>query len=202
MVSPTPRRHIHHAHYHDTYSHLLGGDSAGLAETDGEGSSDGTAAKTTLLTTSGQERNETNSGTATDIESTNTLGSVDLVSTDAQEINVHLCHIDGDLADSLGSIGMEEDLLGAAEGSDLLERLNNSDLVVDGHDRDQSGVGANGSLEVVHGDQAVLSDREVGDIEALIAQYTAGIQDTLVLLFENKWWVGPNPITVRDESEA
>lgn len=186
----------------DTYNHLLGSDSAGLAETDGEGSSDGTAAKTTLLTTSGQERNETDSGTATDIESTNTLGSVDLVSTDAQEINVHLCYINGDLADSLGSICVEEDLLGAAEGSDLLDGLNDSDLVVDSHDRDQSGVGANGSLEVVHGDQAVLSDREVGDIEALVAQYTARIQYTLVLLFENKMWVGQTLYAVRDESEA
>ena len=177
----------------DTYSHLFGGDSAGLAETDGEGSSDGTAAKTTLLTTSGQERDETDSGTATDIESTNTLGSVDLVSTDAQQINVHLCHVNGDLTDGLGSIGMEEDLLGAAEGSDLLEGLNDSDLIVNGHDRDQSCVGANGCLEVVHGDQAVLSNREVGDIEALVAQYTARIQDTLVLLL-NKRWVRSNSI--------
>lgn len=170
----------------DTYSHLLGGDSAGFAETDGEGSSDGTTAKTTLLTTSGQERDETDSGAAADIKSTDTLGSIDLVSTDAQEINVHLCHVNGDLADSLGSIGVEEDLLGAAEGSDLLDRLNDSDLVVDSHDRDQSSVGANGSLEIVHGDQAVLSNREVGDIETFVTQYTARIQDTLVLLFENK----------------
>jgi len=153
----------------DTYSHLLGGDSAGFAETDGEGSSDGTTTKTTLLTASGQERDEADSGTATDIESTNTLGSIDLVTTDAQEINVHLSHINGDLADSLGSIGVEENLLGTAKGSDLLDGLNDSDLVVDSHDRDQSGIGANGSLEVVHGDQAVLSNRKVGDIEALVA---------------------------------
>lgn len=169
-----------------TYSHLLDSDSTGLAETNSERGSNSAAAETTLLTSSSQERDQTDSGTATDIESTHTLGAVNLVSTDTKQVNVHLGDIDGDLADSLGSVGMEKDLLGAAELANLLQGLDHTNLVVDSHDGDQGGVGANGSLEVIHGDQSVLSHRQVGNLETFVGQNTARVQNALVLLDEGR----------------
>lgn len=180
-----PHTHTQANHQRSTYIHLLNSDSASLTETNSERGSNSAAAKTTLLTSSCQERDQTDSGTTTDIESTNTLGAVNLVPTDTEQVNVHLGDIDGDLADSLGSVGMEKDLLGAAELANLLQGLDHTDLVVDSHDGDQGGVGADSSLEVIHGDQSVLSHGQVGDLETFIGQNTARIQNALVLLDED-----------------
>lgn len=67
---------------------------------------------------------------SSDIESTNSLWSVDLMSTNRQQINVVLVYIDRHFARSLCCICMEEDLSVSADLSNLFDRLDDADLVV------------------------------------------------------------------------
>lgn len=92
-------------------------------------------------------------------------------------------------------------------GSNLLDGLDGSNLVVDHHDlmpggivsarceilprnrrrgwaathRDEAGVGADGRLEELKVDESVGLDGEVGDVEALVLQDSARVEDALVL---------------------
>ena len=64
------------------------------------------------------------------IQCTNSLRSIQLVSTDGQEVNVVLIDIDWDLAYTLGGICVEKHLVLSTDLSYLLYRLDNSDLIV------------------------------------------------------------------------
>ena len=77
---------------------------------------------------------------------------------------------------------MKEDFPAPAQAADLLDGLHDADLVVDCHDGDERGVGADGGLEDVEVDDAVFADREVGDFEAFLGELAAGVEDALVLL--------------------
>ena len=85
----------------------------------------------------------------------------------AHEVDLHLVDVDGDLADGLGGVGVEEDFVLAAQLADLLHGLDDADLVVDHHDGDEGGLLADGLLQVGHLDPALGVDRQVGDLEAL-----------------------------------
>ncbi|XXG44686.1 hypothetical protein AAC387_Pa01g4421 [Persea americana] len=61
----------------------------------------------------------------------------------------------------------------------LIQWLDDPDVIIDGHDGDESGVGAEGVVEEV--EDAVRADREVGDVEALLLQVAAVVEDALVM---------------------
>lgn len=163
-----------------TYRHLFLGDAARLSEADNERRSQRAAAKTSLLTTTADDGVESDSWPTTDVACTNTLGAVDLVRGNGHQVNVHGVNVKGDLANSLGSIGVEEDLLGPAKLADFLKGLNDTNLVVDSHDTDDGGVGTNGSLQIRHVDQATALHWEVGHFEALVLKMPTAVEDTLV----------------------
>ncbi|KAJ8651166.1 hypothetical protein MRB53_004189 [Persea americana] len=61
----------------------------------------------------------------------------------------------------------------------LIQWLDDPDVIIDGNDGDESGVGAEGVVEEV--EDAVRADREVGDVEALLLQVAAVVEDALVM---------------------
>ena len=71
----------------------------------------------------------------------------------------------------------------AYDGTDFLYRLDDARLVVYRHHRNERGVRANRSLEFLEIQNTVLFDPEVGDIETLLLQFPARIEDALVFLF-------------------
>ena len=100
---------------------------------------------------------------------------------DGHEVDAHLVHIDGDLADRLRSVRVEEDLFGPAELANLLNRLHDTNLVVDRHDTDERRLGAHRRLELRHVDKTITLDRQVRDREALVLQMPAAVKHALVL---------------------
>ena len=50
-----------------------------------------------------------------------------------------------------------------------------------GHDRDEGRRRLDGALQLLEVNEAVLLDREVGDLEAFGLQLPAGVEDALVL---------------------
>ena len=89
--------------------------------------------------------------------------------------------VDGDLADGLDGVGVEDDALFVAERADFLDRLDDADFVVGVHDRDEDGLVVHGALEVFDVDEAVALHGEIGDAEALLFELLAGVEDGLVL---------------------
>jgi len=94
-----------------TYVHLFLCDSCSFTEADNERRSDSSASQTSLLTTTADDGVESDTRSSADVASTNTLGTVELVAGDGHEVNVELVDIERDLANSLSSICVEEDLL-------------------------------------------------------------------------------------------
>lgn len=99
---------------------------------------------------------------------------------DGHQVNVHGVNVQGDLANSLGGVGVEEDLLGAAKLANLLEGLDDTNLVVDSHDTDDGSVGTDGSLQLRHVDQAGALHGEIGHFKTLVLKMPAAVEDTLV----------------------
>jgi hypothetical protein len=106
------------------------------------------------------------------------------------------------LSDCLSSVGVEEhSLVLPADGTNLLDGLDGTNLVVEHHDLeegmcvsrwagegwriathgDEASVGADGRLEELEVYQTVGLYRQVGDLESLVLENSARIKNTLVL---------------------
>ncbi len=127
------------------------------------------------------QRLEAHARLAPDIERAHALRPVDLVAGDRQQVDVHRIDVERDLADRLRRVGVEVDLALAADLADLGQRLDHADLVVHRHHRHDAGVRADRGLQLLEVDEAVLLDRQIGDLEAFQLQVAAGIQHALML---------------------
>lgn len=129
------------------------------------------------------ERLQTDPRPPPDVSGSDSLGSVDLVTRHAKNVNVHLVDVNLYLTDGLSGIGVEEDAsVLATDGANLLERLDDANLVVDGHDRNEGRIGSDRGLELLKRNETVLLDGKVGDVEAVLAEVSARVEDTFVLL--------------------
>lgn len=172
----------------NAYLHFFTGNPASLAQPDSQRSRDGTTADTAFLATTGLDSLQSDSRSSTNVDGTNTLGSVQFVTRDTHKIDVHGVNIDGNLSASLSCIGVEEDFLGAAEFTNFLDRLDDSDFVVDSHDRDEGSVRTNGFLQLLQVDDTVALNRQIRHFETFILENTARIEHAFVFLL-------PNPIS-------
>ena len=124
---------------------------------------------------------QSDSRLASDIECTHTLGSIDLMATNGQQVDVHLINIDGHLAHALGRISVEKHLVVAAKLADFFQGLHCADFIVDVNDRADKCVRSDGFLEHVHINEAFRGHRQVSHLEALIFELAAGVQYALVV---------------------
>src|SRR4051794_28030363 len=163
------------------YLHLFLANSGCLTKANNKRWCNGATPQTSLLTTTRNDGVESDPWSSSHVAGTDTLGTVDLVTGDGHEVDVHLVDVEGDLADCLCAVGVEEDLLRSAELSDLLDGLHDTNLVVDSHDGDKHGFRPHGSLQLLHVDSAVGLDGKVCDLVTLVLQVTATVEDALVL---------------------
>ncbi|MNF81463.1 hypothetical protein D3C84_637350 [compost metagenome] len=97
-----------------------------------------------------------------------------------EQIHFQRFHVDRDLAHALDSVHVQQDLAGAAQLADGGDVLHHTDLVVHMHDADQDGVIAQGTFDLLQGEQAVWHRLEVGHLVAFTLQLTAGVEHRLV----------------------
>ena len=128
--------------------HLLHGDLGGLAQPDAERRRQGARAEAALLAAAHDQRHQPHARLAADVERADALGPVDLVAGDAHQVDVHRLDVERDLAGGLRRVGVEEGLLLAADLADLGERLDDADLVVHRHDRDDHGLVGDGRAQL------------------------------------------------------
>jgi hypothetical protein len=74
---------------------------------------------------------------AANIQRAHALRPVDLVAGEREQVDVVGLHVDGNLADGLHGVGVEDDALLVAELADLGDGLDDADLVVRVHDADE-----------------------------------------------------------------
>ena len=117
---------------------------------------------------------------AAQVECTDALGAVELVPGERECIDLPVLDRDGDVADGLHSVRVEEDTALAAERTDGGNRLDGADLVVGRHDGDEEGVRPQGLLDLLGPDAALCVDIEVRHLDTL-RQCLAGMQHGMVL---------------------
>ena len=113
----------------------------------------------------------------TDIERTDPLRRVDLVTRDGEKVHAELVDIGPYLADRLSSVRMQGNVLLAGDLRDFGDRLDRADLVVRVHDADQKCVLGDRLADVVGIDKAAPVDWNVGHVRAKSLEKPAWCQD-------------------------
>ena len=119
--------------------------------------------------------------TLADVEESDALRAVQLVSAGAEHVDVILVYIDRQLAVCLHGIGVEQNAMLLCDLSDLFDRLNRSDLIVCKHHRNQDRIRADRSFQLVDLYLAVLIDINIGNLIAPLLEIFARMQDRMVL---------------------
>ena len=108
---------------------------------------------------------------------------MDLVRGDGDHVRAERFGAEWDLQKALHGVGMEQRQRGsAAHGLDHVgNRHDRARLVVDHHDGDENGIGAEGLFQFLNRDSAVVVGLQICDLEALRFQLLHGVQDSVVL---------------------
>src|SRR5579872_1979100 len=118
---------------------------------------------------------------AANIERAHALGAIHFVAGDRGQVDVLLNHVDGNLADGLSGVSVEDHSALATKLADLRNGLENANLVIREHDRHQDCLVIHGALQIVEVNETVLLHRHVGDAVAILFQALAGVEHGLVL---------------------
>ena len=105
-----------------------------------------------------------------------TLGTINLVGGDRHEIDVVLAHVDGNLSDSLYTIGVEQHTVLSTDLADFAPGLQYADFVVRRHDGHQDRLVINGAFQLFEIDQAIFLHGQVSDAIAIFLKTFAGIE--------------------------
>ena len=95
------------------------------------------------------------------------FGAVELMCGEAEQVHLVAADVERDLADGLGGIGVEDDAAFVAEPADRADRVDRADLVVRGHDRDQTPFDRSGPRDRIGGHAPVLVAVDDRDVPAL-----------------------------------
>jgi len=163
-------------------AHLLLRNFAGHAQTNNARNVQRPAAHAALVTASVHLRHQLHPRIAPpNVQRANALGPVNLVRRDRSQIHVVVDHVERNLACRLHRVRVEQHALLMTELSDFANRLQNADLIVRRHDRNQDRFAGHRVLQLVHVDQPVGLHRQIGHAESVFLQALAGIQHALVL---------------------
>ena len=154
----------------------------GFAEGGYQGYREGAGAEAALLAATEGERLERGlfAAAATGDEGSDAFGAADFVGAEADEVDPLMVQGFRGLGEALGGVGMEvygfvDDLF-----RDLAERLDGAGLVVDLHDGDEQGVGAEGLDDGLRVDDAVGIGADEGEGEAAAFELFERFQDGAV----------------------
>src|SRR3989338_43105 len=115
-----------------------------------------------------------------------------------KQIDAHLLHAHGYLADPLSRVAVVDDALLLGQLSDLAVRLDGSNLVIGRHNRDENGLVGNGLTELIQTNGTVTVHPQVSDSESPPLQGLAAIQDRPVLGAAGNDMIALVPVSFRD----
>jgi hypothetical protein len=136
----------------------LPGELAGNAEADDRGRVLGAGAATALLMAAAQQRAE--AGIAAHIEHPDAFRRVQLVTGQREHVDLRALQVDGDLADGLHGVGVEQDALLVRHLGHLLDRKEGARFVVGPHRRNDRHAVVEQRLVFVEVDAALAVDAQ------------------------------------------
>ena len=107
-------------------------------------------------------------GAGAEEEGAGAAGGVHFVAGEGEEVYVLELtgEVEGELAGGLDGVGMEEGAVGPGDARQLTDGLDDAGFVVGEHEADESGVGLEGQMQIVGGEQALVVWLEIGDFDA------------------------------------
>src|SRR5712671_5841351 len=148
------------AHLLGLLRHFLLGQFAGLAEADDAGDIQRAGTHTALVTAAIDNGGKLNAWVATtNVERTDTFGSIDLVAGYREQVNVVLLDVDRDFANRLHTIDREDDAVFLGNLADFRHRIDDANLIVGVHDGDQNRFRRNRFTHVFRVDAAIALHR-------------------------------------------
>ena len=115
------------------------------------------------------------------VQRSDAFGPVDLVGADRQQVDRHCLDVERHAPERLRGVDMEDCVRVAHRFADGGNRLDRSDFVVGRHHRDEHGVGAQRTRDVVRIDEAVPVDRQDGEPPAFAFESSARVEHRPVL---------------------
>ena len=182
--------------------HLPATEFAGHSEPDDPRHVQGSAAQSALVSSAVDLGGDPDARPpAADVERPDALRPVHLVRRQAEQVDAHLLHVQGNLSDRLGGVRVKEDPALFADRPDLPKGLKRPDLVVGGHDRDQDSPVRDRLQDLLRGHPAVTVHRQAGDPASATLQGFADIQDGFVLRVLGDDVVPAFPVELGDARE-
>ena len=96
------------------------------------------------------------------------------------DVHIHFIHIERDLAGRLNRVRVEKYASLPRDFPDFLHVLNNADLVVGRHDRDQNRLIRDRPFQIVQIDETLAVDRQKRDVETILFKMLAGVENRFV----------------------
>ena len=118
---------------------------------------------------------------ATDEQRADTLRTVGLVCRERHQIHLERREVDRQLAGRLRTVDVENDAARTAHFADRRYILDDADLIVDVHHRDQNRVLAQHRLDLLQIEQSIRPDVQIGHLEALALELSHGVERRLML---------------------
>lgn len=127
--------------------HFEAGNSARFTKTHNQRGSERARSETFLLAAARHLTVESHFGLPAHIKRSNAFRPVQLVTADRHQVNVAFLNVHGHLTDGLGGVSVEENLVFLADGRDFVNRLHDTDLIVDVDDGASKSIRSNGLLQ-------------------------------------------------------
>src|SRR6266403_3078990 len=170
------------AHLLGLLRHFLLGQFAGLAEADDTGNIQRAGTHTALVAAAIDNGGKLNARVAaTNVERTDTFGSINLVAGDGEQVDIVLLDVDWDFADSLHTIDGENNAVFLGDLADFRHRIDDANLIVGIHDGDKNCFRRNGFTHVFRIDAAIALNRQIGDFVAVLFEALTGVEHSFML---------------------
>ena len=121
--------------------------------------------------------------TRTDVERAHTLGTVDFMPRDGNQVRAERLCLEGDFQEALDGVGVKKSQRAepAGDADHIRNRHDGARLVVDHHDGNENRIRAKGSFERVGADEACFIRLQICDLEALRFERFHGVQHGVML---------------------
>ena len=157
---------------------LLSGDLESAGESHCAGKVGGSGAQPALVPASADRRLEPYRWfCAANVEPTDALGCIQLVTGKGEKIDLEHMDIDRQLANPLGRITVKQCTPPASHPCGVTNRLHRTGFVVGEHQADQHRICAEGLVELVESDAPVPVDPDLGQLPAAVPQLAEGLED-------------------------
>ena len=141
----------------------------------------GAASKSFFLATATDLTMESNFRLPSDVKTTDAFWTIHFMATDTHHVNFAFIYINWDFAYTLSSISMEKDFFISANLSHLINRLFDSNLIINMNNRREQSIRSNRLFKFLQINNSISLHRQICNIKSLIFKLATRIKNALML---------------------